>query len=323
MLFGMMAFSTTANFAGRVVFCISSILAGLILYLLLSTFLVDLLNLVQKINPLINGLLSIGITILILIYGIWNSSVLRPTEVEIPIKGLSKEIRVVHLTDIHLGHFRGKEHLKKIVAKTIELKPDIVLHTGDLFDAKSRLYQDVLTPLKEIQAPHYFVEGNHDKYVGAEEVKRLLKNINVNVLENEIATFEELQIVGLKHMLADKESFDMHASEGETIKEVLGELAIDKTKPTILLHHSPDGEEYANNLDIDLLLAGHTHGGQMFPLTLIAKLMFDYNDGLYEFKNLFIYVSEGAGTIYTPMRIGTKSEITLIKLTPKKEPKDE
>ena len=144
----------------------------------------------------------------------------------------------------------------------------------------------------------------------------MLRNINVNVLENEITSLEELQLVGLKHMRADKNSFDIHATSVETIQDVLTRLPVDTTKPTIMLHHSPNGEVYANDLKIDLLLAGHTHKGQLFPLTFVAKMVFGYNDGLFKYKALNIYVSEGIGTMYTPMRIGTKSEISFITLIP-------
>ena len=262
------------------------------------------------------GYLSLGLTALLVCYGLLNASIPQVTRVTIPIKGLTKEVKVVHLTDIHLGHFRGKGHLQKIVEITNELNPDVVFQTGDLFDAKSRLSEDVLTPFKDVKAPHYFVEGNHDKEVGVEQIGRMLKNIRINVLENEIATFGELQIIGLKHMRADKNSFDLHAIGGETIQDVLSQLPVDTTKPTIMLHHSPNGEVYANDLKIDLLLAGHTHKGQLFPLTFIAKMFFVYNDGLHRYRDLNIYVSEGVGTMYTPMRIGTRSEITFITLVP-------
>ncbi len=232
--------------------------------------------------------------------------------------GLSKEVKAVHLTDIHLGHYWGRKQLEKVVRKTNELRPDVVFNTGDLFDARSRLGEDVLVPFKDIQVPHYFVEGNHDKYVGVDEITALLKNIGVQVLENEISNFNELQIVGLKHMLADNESFDMHAEEGEeTIKGILSSLPIREDKPTILLHHSPDGAKYADEKKIDLLLSGHTHGGQFFPFNILAGwLFFKYNAGIYRYNGLTISVSEGIGTFFAPLRIGTNSEILLYRLIP-------
>ena len=316
MFTGMLAFSITENLIGQIIFCAASLLAGFILYLLLSMLLIDIVNIFIKIKPKIKGFLSLIIALIVSLFGIWNASSLQVQRVEIPVNGLSKEIRAVHLTDIHLGHFRGQEYLKNIVNETVLLKPDIVFNTGDLFDARSRLNENVLRPFKEINVPHYFVEGNHDIKVGVEEINQYLRNSGVSVLENEIAEFGELQIIGLKHMLADENSFDMHAAQGKTIKQVLEGLQIENDKPAVMLHHSPDGANYANNKGVDFILAGHTHGGQMFPFTILSKLFFPYNSGLYSFKDLFIYVSEGAGTLFSPMRVGTNSEITLIRLVP-------
>jgi predicted MPP superfamily phosphohydrolase len=313
----MLSLSTTANFAGQILFCLASLLVGYLLYFLLSLLVVDLVNLVVAFSPRLNGIMSLSLAGLVVIYGIWHASVPLVKEVEIPLRGLAKEVRAVQLTDVHLGHFRGQRHVRRMVDKVQELNPEVIFHTGDLFDARSRLQQEVLNPLTEITVPHYFVEGNHDNYVGAAEVFALARNAGLIVLENEVASFGELQIVGLKHMLADKESFDMHApEEGKTVKEVLAEMEIDAEKPTIMLHHSPDGVAYAQEKKIDLLLAGHTHGGQVFPLTLAAKFLFGYNRGIYAYQDLAIYVSDGVGTMFAPMRVGTHSEITLLRLVP-------
>jgi predicted MPP superfamily phosphohydrolase len=87
-------------------------------------------------------------------------------------------------------------------------------------------------------------------------------------------------------------------------------------KPTVLLHHSPDGIQYANQHGVNLYLAGHTHAGQLFPVKYIAHLFFDYNKGLHDFKGTKMFVSQGVGTFGPPMRVGTKSEIVVITLKP-------
>jgi predicted MPP superfamily phosphohydrolase len=175
-----------------------------------------------------------------------------------------------------------------------------------------------LKPLEKITAPHYFVYGNHDVMTGKEEVIENMKNVGVIVLQNEIACFGELQIVGLNNMPADTNSFDPHAkNEKESIKSIMEKLSIDENRPAIALHHRPVGVEYLEKKKIDLLLAGHTHAGQLFPSTLIAKAVFPYNKGLYKYKDMNIFVSTGIGTAGPPVKIGTDSEIILLKLTPK------
>jgi uncharacterized protein len=317
MLFGVMPLSNTTNGLGSLIYIFSAITMGVILYLLLSTILVDLVRLFTNFSPKIYGLSAIVLTAAISLGGILNSWNIQVTQQEISIKGLNTEIRAMHLTDIHIGHFRGKNFLQKIVDKTNQQNVDVVFITGDLFDGKINLTMADLAPLTQLNAPVYFVEGNHDNYSGVQTVKKYLRETGVTVLENEVTHFSELQIIGLNHLRADSETFNMGANgAGATIQNVLPTLNIFKGKPTVLLHHSPDGIKYANQHGVDLYLAGHTHAGQLFPIKYIANLLFAYNKGLHNFNGTQIFVSQGVGTFGPPMRVGTKSEIALLKLKP-------
>lgn len=316
-LFGMIPLSNTTSGFGSLVYMISAITMGVLLYLLLTVLALEILNLFPKISPKTIGFSALIITGIIVFSGTLNSWNVQVTKQKIVVKGLTREVRAMHLSDIHIGHFRGKKFLKKIVDKTNKQNVDIVFITGDLFDGKINLTLDELAPLKQLKVPIYFVEGNHDKYSGVSTIKEYLRQLNVHVLENEVETWNELQIIGLNHMAADNESFNMHASAGKaTIKSTLKKLAPDQSKPAVLLHHSPDGIKYASQHGVDLYLAGHTHAGQMFLVKYIANLLFDYNKGLHEYEGTKIFVSQGAGTFGPPMRIGTKSEITVLTLKP-------
>lgn len=315
MFFGMMPLSNTTSSFGSLIYIISAIIMGVFLYLFLSVLFVDFINLFVKITPKTLGISALSITFLISLYGILNSWNVQLTQHEVAIKGLTKEVRAMHLSDIHIGHFRGKNFLKKIVDKTNEQNVDVVFITGDLFDGRINLTKKELLPLTNLKTPIYFIEGNHDRYTGISTIKQYLRETGVHVLENEIANLGELQIIGLNHMRADSKTFDMHAAGNHsTIKSVLEKLLVDKNKPTVLLHHSPDGIKYANQNGVDLYLAGHTHAGQLFPIKYIAKLIFAFNKGWHEFNGTKIFVSQGTGTFGPPMRVGTKSEIALITL---------
>ena len=316
-LISMMTFTVTDQPVGRLVFQFSSLLVGFMLYVLLSFLFLELLQWVRPITPENTGIIAMSLALLICGYGLWNAYTPSVKRVEIPLRGLQKEIRAVHLTDIHLGNFRAKKYLAKVVSKVNELEPEVIFHTGDLFDALTPLREGTLDPFSDLKAPHFFVEGNHDIHVGVKKVMELARKQQVTVLQNEVDSFDELQIIGLKHMLSDSTSFDMHASgEGMTVKKVLNQLQWDTDKPTVVLHHAPNGYQYADQHGAELLLAGHTHAGQMWPLTYVAKWIFGYNRGLYQYENLAIYVSQGVGTMFTPMRVGTQSEITLLRLIP-------
>lgn len=296
-----------------------SILLGAFILLLLSLAVTDLLQLLLRLSPALRGWLTVGLTLLLSGYGVWNAYHFRVKEVTIPLRGLTREIRAVHLTDIHLGNSRGKRELERIVRITNELQPEIIFNTGDLFDSKTHFNgnEEVLDPFQTLTMPHYFVYGNHDEQVGLKQVLRRTEASGVTLLMNRMVHYRELQIVGLNNMLADSQSFDIHASsDSTTVESVLKSLEIDPTRPLLMLHHRPDGIHYMAEAGADLLLTGHTHAGQMFPFTLIAKWMFGYNKGLYQYNDMQIYVSQGLGTFFSPIRFGTHSEITLLRLVP-------
>lgn len=319
MLFGVLPLSNSISRIGSLIYKLAALTMGILLYLLVSVLLVDIIHLFTHFPLKIYGISILVITFLIAFFGIMNAWVIQVTKKEISIKGLTKEIRAMHLSDIHLGHFRSRKFLQKIVDKTNQKNVDIVFITGDLFDGRIRLSRKTLEPLMQLKVPVYFIEGNHDKYTGVEVIKKLLRDMGIRVLENETEVWNGLQIIGLNHMAADNETFNMHASNnGRTIESTLSELSPDKNKPTVLLHHSPDGIKSASEHSVDLYLAGHTHAGQLFPIKYIANLIFDYNKGLHHFNGTTIFVSQGAGTFGPPIRVGTKSEITLLQLKPEK-----
>ena len=303
---------------GQAVYLASTTLLGFMMYLGLSFLFVNFIQYFIEIPPFYAGLIGVGLAVVTTVYGIWNAFNTRITKLTIPIKGLKKDVKAVHLTDIHIGHVRGKAFLQKVIDKTNAQSPDVVFVTGDLFDGKINLTQDTLTPFADLKMPVFFIEGNHDNSSGVQMIKGFLRNLGVYVLENQIADWKELQIVGLNHMSADDNKRNVHtAGRRQTIATTLPKLNIDIEKPTILLHHSPDGVQYAARHGVDLYLTGHTHAGQLFPINLFANRMFEYNRGLHHYENTRILVSEGIGTFGPPMRVATKSEIISLTLKAK------
>lgn len=317
MILGLALFTNATGRAGQLLYSSAAILMGFMLYLLLSVLLVDLVHIFIRVKPLYYGLAALSLAFLVSVYGIINAFNIRTNELELEISGLKEEVRVMHWTDIHLGHFRGPVFLQKLVDRTNEQKVDVVLITGDLFDGRIRFGDASLESLRHLEAPVYFVAGNHDGYSGVEEVKQGLREVGVHVLSNQVAREGELQIIGLNHMLADDRSVNMHASgELPSISNILPGIRTEAELPTILLHHSPDGIQYANKKGVDLYLSGHTHAGQLFPVNLIGELIYTYNKGLHDYQGTKIFVGEGAGTFGPPMRVGTHSTITILKLKP-------
>jgi hypothetical protein len=317
-LVGVMAFVNTTSKMGSFLFRFAATSMGFLLYLVLSFLVVDAVGLFVIISPLVFGVVAFSLATVVSIYGIINARTLKVTQVPISIKGLTKSVKAAHLTDTHLGHFRGAKNLQKIVDEINSQNVDVVFFTGDLLDSTIQLKAESMAPLKNLNAPVYFIEGNHDQYTGVDAIKDYLKSIGVNVLSNEITQWNELQVIGLNHMAADSNTNDIHASAARaTVQSTLSKLPIDADKPTVLLHHGPSGIKYAQQAGVDLYLAGHTHAGQMWPATFFAKLMFEYNRGLHDYKGTKVYVCQGTGTFGPPMRVGTNSELAILQLEPK------
>ena len=244
-----------------------------------------------------------------------NSFVVR--EQVIQISGLKQAVVVMHVSDVHLGHHRGREYLQQIVDATNQRTPDLVAFTGDLVDANVAITAEVLAPLSKLAAPAFFVGGNHENYTNAPLTVQLVAQQGVRVLHNERVESHGLQLVGLDYMNADEEAVDLHPStDPRTIKATLQNLGLAPGTPSVLLHHSPVGVAYAEAAGFDLMLSGHTHGGQFFPGTLLAALIFPFNDGLYRQGKLQVFVTVGAGTFLQRIRLGSRNEIVLLRLVP-------
>jgi uncharacterized protein len=260
-------------------------------------------------------LLAAGAT---LVGAVWANR-FSVVETEIALPGLDRDVVAMQLSDIHVGHHRGRKYLERIVEETNQRKPDIVLITGDLIDSEAAFVPGELEPLARFSAPVYYVGGNHEKYVDAERAFALVKKYGVNVLRSQVVETHGLQLVGLDYMNADEDTFDLHPSDdSRTIKSVLASLRLKDGMPSVLLHHSPAGAQYAAATGIDLMIAGHTHGGQFFPGTLVATAVFPFTHGLHHRGPLQVFVSQGAGTFMSRVRLGTSNELNLLRLRSKR-----
>ncbi len=295
------------------------VMVGFLFFLTLFMLAVDMVHCFVRMPRWLFGglvaLLSVGMTV----FSMRKAFSPHVVEVQIRLTKLQQPLRAVQLTDLHIGHYRGEKHVQRIVNQVNSLHPDIVFFTGDCFESWYNLDGRAIAPLEQLQAPVFFVAGNHEGYVDSDRAKHLLRDAGVRVLENEVVESKGLCIVGLDYMSADAQHVGMHAPKRpETIENTLPKLPIDTSLPVIVLHHSPIGTDYMEKAGVSLLLSGHTHGGQIFPLTLLNNLLFQFNRGLNTQNRLQVYTSCGTGTFGPPMRFGTVSEITLIDFIPYK-----
>jgi len=312
----------TLGFSGSIASVIN-IIGGYILLLFVFSFVFLLIMHVVRIfwAPALtmSGIAALSIALIVTITGAIMGSSFVVRETTIKIAGLENELTIMLITDAHIGHHRGQGYVTEIVRETNNKNPDLIIIAGDLVESEIALRPGVLDPLSDFNAPVYFVEGNHEEYLDSSRVFQLLMQQGVRVLRNEIVQTHGIQLTGLDYMKADDETFDMHPTDKTgTVKSTLGELSLNSDFPTILVHHSPVGIQYAEAAEIDLVLSGHTHGGQIFPFSLFAKISFPYNSGIYHRGDTKVFVSNGAGTYMIRARLGSLNEINLLRLIPER-----
>lgn len=215
---------------------------------------------------------------------------------------LKAPVRFVQISDVHIGS-RSQSFLESIVRKINQLEPDFVCITGDFIDA-SDVTESTLQSLRSIVGPVYFSIGNHEKYEDLDEILRRMKNLGVISLRNDQMLFrDDIQIIGIDDM-----------DDAMQVKRQLQSIEVSESAFVVLMYHRPRGLEAAAEADIDLMLSGHTHNGQIFPFNFVVSRVFDKHKGLYEHGNSRLYVSQGTGTWGPVMRLGTQSEITLFEI---------
>jgi predicted MPP superfamily phosphohydrolase len=211
------------------------------------------------------------------------------------------------ISDLHLGHVRNGGFLRRIVAKVMRESPDAVFLAGDLYDGTAIDAAKAAEPLRDLRAPQgtYFVAGNHEQFGDDSRYLQAVSNAGVRVLHNEKVEADQLQIVGVPYN---------HATQDEHFQSVLRQIGVDRNRASILLTHVPDRPYIAEKEGISLQVSGHTHVGQFFPWTWVARRIYrQFVYGLSRIGKMLIYTSSGAGTWGPPLRLGSSPEIVLFQ----------
>lgn len=262
--------------------------------------------------------------------------------VTVPVPDLAPELeglRLVQISDLHIGSAFGGDWLTEVVRRANALDPDFVLITGDLADGTPERIGHHLRPLLELRAKYGVLAspGNHDYYSGLRAWGKTWRNWGLPFLLNEHKDFRVadrlVRVAGVTDQCAlrfrdlapgmgppdTRRALNTPYAE-ERRAEVPPDLAEQHTSPadlTILLAHRPGEAEQNAALGVDVQLSGHTHGGQFFFLfPLVARMNKGFRSGLYRSGSMPLYVSPGTGMWgYMPVRFGSRSEISLLELT--------
>lgn len=228
-------------------------------------------------------------------------------------QSFSRPVKVALIADLHIGLFSGHERqLKMIVDKVNQQKPDFVVVAGDWTYEPENKLADELAILKNIQAPVYSVNGNHDEQYPGPPIQELLKNAlevnNVMDIEGKIVEFDDFRLIGVGDLWA-----------GKADMRYMPELPQDK--PWLILSHNPDTVDMVPELPTHpLMLSGHTHGGQVELPWLTSYVMkkvsiLGHKRGLYMHENANVFVSVGTGMVGVPFRFCVPPMVDIIELS--------
>ena len=292
----------------RTLFLVGSVWMVFLLYMVLLLAVADLIHLIR---PSFNSFYyALGITFCLLTYGYWNYRHPDVERVDINLeKPLKEPLRIVAVSDVHLGYGTNKKALKRYVNLINEQQPDIVLIAGDLIDnsIKPVREQQMQEELREINAPKgvYMVMGNHEYISGAEECEKFISTARINLLRDNIVQLSNgVQIIGCD---------DRHNHRRKSLEQLVAEC--DNEKPMIMLDHQPYNLAQTDSLKIDLQFSGHTHHGQVFPLNLLTDYIYEQSHGYRQWSYSHIIVSSGLSLWGPPFRIGTDSNIYVITIS--------
>ena len=239
----------------------------------------------------------------LLIFGLFNARKIKIKKLEISSNTIDSNLSFVFISDVHIGS-NSPKRLEKIIPMINQLNPKFLLIGGDLIDSSSFKIEDLSSMIK-IKCPIYFVTGNHEYYI--QNFKHHLDNFhkhNIRILNNEAVIHEGINLIGINDNLTIEQKKTIYIDLSK------------KNKFNLLAVHQPSLWKLVKN-DVDLMLSGHTHNGQIFPFNLLVKIKFPQIYGLYQEKNNKLYVSSGISTWGPKIRIGSQNELVHINLNKK------
>ncbi len=267
---------------------------------------------------IITFLFSIIIVCFLLTIGFINANNTRITRIEIQTEKNLKnkeKVKIVAVTDIHLGTLIAQKRLKKLTELVNKENPDIILLAGDILDeVQTPIYnENIGAPLKNLKASMgiYAINGNHEYIGGINRAVKYIESLDIKLLrDTSVEVNEMFEIIGRE----DRDMQRFTGKQRKTKEELIKNL--DKSKFLILMDHQPYDLQKTADLNIDLQISGHTHHGQLWPINYITDAVYELSYGYLTKGKTHFYVSSGFGTWGPPVRIGTIPEIVVITIKP-------
>ena len=228
-------------------------------------------------------------------------------EVTIRSAKVTKPVKLVLMSDLHLGYHNRRKEFARWVDLINNERPDMVLVAGDIIDGsirplrEERMHEEFL----RIDAPVFACLGNHEYYSGEPEAQKFYSDADICLLQDTATQLGDFCILGRDDRMNRRRL---------PLKDLVA--SADKSKYLVLLDHQPYHLEQAEREGIDFQFSGHTHHGQVWPISWITDIMYECAFGNYQRGSTNYYVSSGIGIWGGKFRIGTRSEYLVLNIEP-------
>ncbi len=298
---------------GPKLYTIINTIAGLFFFAFLGAVILGLLMLITNTtniafpSPLANIILGTAVALGLL--GVVQSRYFKVVErtVVLPNAPLSWHgKKAVLVSDTHFGLVNHKKFSDRIVQKIIALEPSFVLHGGDFYDGPKVKMEPLTESWRALtdRVPVFYTSGNHESYGDYHAFIDSIRAAGITVLLDEKTIHDGVQIAGMTYREGQK------SAEAD---EAITKLALDPTTPSILINHPPTSLLAAKNAGVNLMVSGHTHNGQFWPLTYVVRKVYGkYHYGHTSYETMDTITSSGVGTWGPAIRLFNTPELVVI-----------
>lgn len=227
-------------------------------------------------------------------------------------KPLARPIRLLLASDLHIGYHNDRSELHRWVDLINSEQPDLILIAGDIIDMSMRPLREerMHEEFRRLKAPVYACLGNHEYYSGSPDARQFYRDAGIRLLMDSATVVGDLCIVG-----RDDRTNQHRQTLAAILKSDHGTPAADKF--TIVLDHQPYHLEEAEQAGVDFQFSGHTHHGQVWPISWVTDAIYECSFGHHRRSHTAYYVSSGLGIWGGKFRIGTRSEYVVMTIEPK------
>lgn len=220
--------------------------------------------------------------------------------------------RIAVVGDTHFSAIRGRGYCERVVDRVNRVQADMIAFVGDLASGEADRLREATDPLARLEARDgaFFVAGNAEHYVGADEWYERVAELGMTGLPNTRVELPGFDVAGVNDLIVDQRGIE--GEVGPDFEAALGDR--DPARPVVFLAHQPNAIDRALEYGVDLQLSGHTHGGQMWPVHYASLLRSGQLTGLERHGDAQVYVTNGAGTNGPPIRVGADADITVMTL---------